>query len=151
MIFFSWVLSSCHFVSLLNHVLSFRIFFSLYTDFQINCKCKFMIFRRFLSSIMKALSTWWPSGSLFGITRGGDDLFTGELNQKSSQVSEERWFLTLIDLQGILRMSALGNWNLRFSKTDEETLGHLCDMNLGTRTFVNFMGSSNGFLMSFMV
>lgn len=90
---------------------------------------------------MKALSTLWPSGILFGMLRGGDGLFTVELNQKNCQVSQERWSLTLIDLQRILRMSALGNWNFMLSKTGEETLGNSCDMNLGTRTFVNFMGS----------
>lgn len=94
---------------------------------------------------MKALSTLWPSGRSFGMLRGGNDLFTMELNQKNSQVSEVRWSLTLLDLQGILRMSALGNWNFRFSKTgeeeDEEILGNSCDMHLGTRTSVNFMGS----------
>lgn len=90
---------------------------------------------------MRALSTLWPSGSLFGMLRGGDGLFTVELNQKNCQVSEERWSLTLLDLQGILRMSALGNRNFRFSKTGEETLGNSCDMNLEMRTFVNFMGS----------
>lgn len=62
------------------------------------------------------------------------------LNQKNCQVSEERWSLKLLDLQGILRMSALGNWNFRFSKISEEGLGNSHDKNLGTRTSVNFMG-----------
>lgn len=90
---------------------------------------------------MKCLSTSWPSGSLFGMLRGSNDLFTMELNQKNCQVSEVRWFLTLLDLQGILRMSALGNWNFKFSKAGEEILAYSCDMHLGTRTSVNFMGS----------
>lgn len=65
--FFSWVLPSCHFVvAVKSRVLSFRGFFlSLYSDFQISCKCKFMIFRRFLTSVVKALSTLWPSGLIW--------------------------------------------------------------------------------------
>lgn len=38
-------------------------------------------------------------------------------------------------------MSALSNWNFRFSKTGEETVGNSFDMHLGTRTSVNFMDS----------
>lgn len=68
-----------------------------------------------------------------GCSRGGDDLFTVELKQKNCQVSEKRQSLTLLDLRSILRMSALGNWNFRFSETGEETLGNSCDMNLATR------------------
>lgn len=48
-------------------------------------------------------------------------------------------------------MSALGNWNFRFSKIGEENAENSHNMNLGTRTSVKFMGSYNGFLMSFMV
>lgn len=57
----------------------------------------------------------------------------------------------MLDSQGILRMSALGNWNFRFSDTGEEPLGNSYDTNLGTRTSVNFMGNKNGFLMTFVV
>lgn len=138
--FFSWALSSCHFVvAVKSHVLSFRfLFFPPYTDFKISCKCKFMIFRRFLSSTVKVLSTLWQSGSLFGMLRGGSQ--RSYLNQKNCQASEERWSLKLLDLQGILRMSALGNWNFRFSKIGEESLGNSRDKTRGTRISVNFMG-----------
>lgn len=50
--FIDWVLCSCHYVIIVKfHVFSFR-FFSLYTDFHISCKCKFMLLGNFLSSIV---------------------------------------------------------------------------------------------------